>query len=609
MDNKPSVTVEEGSLATMPAAPSRSFIGKVKRGVRALGTREAWLGHHNYAAMFTPTIPFLCKPSTESLPFYSVNQRLPIFLALVLGLQHALAMVGGVVTPPLLIGGSSGANLGQSDTQFLIASTLIWCAFGTALQVSRTRLFNTKYYIGTGIVSVTGASFATISIALSFFAQSYANGYCPVGPGGVKLPCPKAVGAFMGTCCLCGLIAVAMAFIPPKAIRKLFPPLIVGMMLALIGASLVKSGITNWAGGSAPCSTNHAIKCTIGSQSQYWGSAPLIGLGFVSFATIIICEIFGSPFLKSASVFVGLVMGMIVAAATGYFNENTIKNAPAGAFLWTKRYPLSIKPELILPLLAAYVVIVAETVGNVTASCDASRLPMDGTEFESRIQGGMLADSISATLAGVAMVPPLTTFSQNSGVISLTRNASRTAGFVCAGILFLMGVIGKFSSLFVAMPASVLGGFTTFLFGSVAVAGIRIMAYAKWDRRARFIATAGMSLGLASLTQPSWFSYFFTYKGSNAGLRGLIQAIVLIVEEPYLISSVMAIFLNAVLPAEMEEEAHETIVEDDAASSNAGSDSKVDPVSEPTTSQLPDLESGEEAKRKWNQPGTFFGRS
>ncbi|KAJ1033839.1 hypothetical protein NDA16_000047 [Ustilago loliicola] len=612
MEAKPNVTVEEGTLASLPAPPSRSFSAKVKRGVQALGTRKAWFGDHNYLALFTPSIPFLTrKDASSTLPFYSVDTKLPIFLALVLGLQHALSMVGGVVTPPLLIGGAAGANLGQSDTQFLIASTLIWCAFGTALQVSRTRIFKTKYYLGTGIVSVTGASFATISIALSFFSQSYANGYCPVGANGVKLACPKAVGAFMGTCCLCGLIAVAMAFIPPKAIRKLFPPLIVGMMLTLIGASLVKSGVTNWAGGSGACAMNHALKCTFGKQSQYWGSAPLIGLGFVSFATIILCEIFGSPFMKSASVFVGLVVGMIVAAATGYFNTALIENAPSGAFLWTRRFPLSIKPELILPLLAAYIVIVAETVGNVTASCDASRLPMDGGEFESRVQGGMLADSISATLAGLAMVPPLTTFSQNSGVISLTRNASRTAGFVCAGILFLMGVIGKFSSLFVAMPSSVLGGFTTFLFGSVAVAGIRIMAYAKWDRRARFIATAGMSLGLVSLTVPSWFSYFFTYKGSNPGLKGLIQAIVLIVEEPYLISSLLAILLNAILPAEVDEDETTTtpLIEDDASSS-AGSDSKVEQTAQNTaTSQLPDLESGatEAAKRSWNQPGTFFG--
>ncbi|SAM84399.1 uncharacterized protein UBRO_20119 [Ustilago bromivora] len=171
MEEKPNVTVEEGSLVSLPAPPSRSFSAKF------------WA--------------------------FSKQRRL-----------------------------DNTANHGQSDTQFLIASTLIWCAFRTALQVSRTRIFKAKYYFGTGMVSVTGASFAIISIALFFFAQSYANG--------VKLAYPEAVGVFMGTCCLCRLIAVAMAFIPPRAIWKLFPPLIVGVMLTLIRASLVKSGITNW---------------------------------------------------------------------------------------------------------------------------------------------------------------------------------------------------------------------------------------------------------------------------------------------------------------------------------------------------------------------------
>ncbi len=85
MEAKPAVTVDEGSLATLPDPPARSFVGKVKRGVRALGTKDAWFGDHNYVALFTPTVPFLCKPDTTSLPFYSVNARLPIFLAFLLG--------------------------------------------------------------------------------------------------------------------------------------------------------------------------------------------------------------------------------------------------------------------------------------------------------------------------------------------------------------------------------------------------------------------------------------------------------------------------------------------------------------------------------------------
>lgn len=95
--------------------------------------------------------------------------------------------------------------------------------------------------------------------------------------------------------------------------------------------------------------------------------------------------------------------------------------------------------------------------------------------------------------------------------------------------------------------------FTTFLFGAVAVSGIRVLAYAKWTRRDRFIATCAFALGLASLCVPTWFDYIFTYSGSNAGLRGLLDAIVLIVEEPYLIAALLAVFLNATLADEMEE--------------------------------------------------------
>jgi NCS2 family nucleobase:cation symporter-2 len=102
--------------------------------------------------------------------------------------------------------------------------------------------------------------------------------------------------------------------------------------------------------------------------------------------------------------------------------------------------------------------------------------------------------------------------------------------------------------------SSTIGGFTTFLFGAVAVSGVRVLAYAKWTRRDRFIATTCFALGLASLCVPNWFSYIFTYKGSNAGLNGLIQAVILIVEEPYLIAALVGVGLNATLPDEPEDE-------------------------------------------------------
>jgi uracil-xanthine permease len=409
----------------------------------------------DYGALFIPNIPFITKQQRE-LPFYGVEERLPYLLVFILGLQHALAMVGGLVTPPLLLAGPAGAALGTEAQLYLVSACLIWCGVGTAIQVSRFKVYKTKYFIGTGLISVVGTSFAFTNVALSYLAQSYANGTCPMSEDGkTKLPCPAEFGAILGTSVLTGIWAIGLAFVPPRIIRKLFPPLITGTMLVFIGAALVKSGVTNWVGGSGACASDHTVKCMSGSNPQLWGSAQYIGLGFSCFITIILCEIFGSAFMKSASVFIGLIVGLVIAAATGYFNSSVIASAPAGNFIWMKTWPLAIRGQLVLPMIAAWTIIVAETIGNVTASADVSREPISGDAFMSRVQGGMLADAITATLAGLATVPPLTTFSQNSGVIALTRNASRKSGYMCAVILFFMGIIGKFGAIFVAAPPAV----------------------------------------------------------------------------------------------------------------------------------------------------------
>lgn len=301
-------------------------------------------------------------------------------------------MVGGLVVPPLLLGGVAGANLGTEVQSYLVSACLIWCAVGTVFQITRMKIRGTKYYFGTGLISVTGTSFAFANVALKYLQQSYENGTCPTDSSGVKLPCPDEFGAILGTSALTGILAIGMAFIPPRLIRKIFPPLVTGTMLMFIGAALVTSGVTNWAGGSATCATDHTVKCTAGRHEEYWGSAKFLGLGFSCFSVIILCEVFGSAFMKSASVFLGLVTGMIIAAATGYFDSETIKNAPGGTFLFVHTFKLSLRGQLVLPMLASWCVIIAESIGNITASADASRVDITDERFMTRVQGGMLTD-------------------------------------------------------------------------------------------------------------------------------------------------------------------------------------------------------------------------
>jgi uracil-xanthine permease len=210
---------------------------------------------------------------------------------------------------------------------------------------------------------------------------------------------------------------------------------------------------------------------------------------------------------------------------------------------------------IVLPLLAVYIVLMMEAIGDITATCDVSRLEVEGKLFDSRIQGGVLADGMNGMLAGLCTITPMSTFAQNNGVIALTRCANRKAGYCCCFFLITMGVFSKFAAALVSIPASVLGGMTTFLFSAVAVSGIRIISTVPFTRRNRFILTAAMSIGFGATLVPTWFSYVFTYSGDNHALEGFFNAIELVMETGFAVTAFLALILNLMLAEEIEDEA------------------------------------------------------
>ena len=333
--------------------------------------------------------------------------------------------------------------------------------------------------------------------------------------------------------------------------------------VALIGVSLIESGFKNWAGGSGspgcidrPATGMFSVCPMEGAPHALpWGSAEYIGLGFSVFATIIICERFGSPIMKSCAVVVGLLVGCIIASATGYFSASNINAAPAASFIWVTTYPLSVYAPMILPLLAVYIVLMMEAIGDITATCDVSRLEVEGKGFDSRIQGGILADGVNGLLAGLCTITPMSVFAQNNGVIALTRCANRSAGYGACFFLIIMGIFSKFAAALVAIPQPVLGGLTTFLFSAVAVSGIRIISTISFTRRNRFILTASFSVGLGAILVPKWFTYVFTYQGGNQAKQGFFNAIVLVMETGFAVTGFLSMFLNLILPEEIEDEA------------------------------------------------------
>ncbi|ORY86390.1 permease family-domain-containing protein [Protomyces lactucae-debilis] len=527
-------------------------------------SKAAWVGDYDYGFMFRPNLPFIKNPYDNiAQPFFGVDAKLPWLLAALLGFQHALAMLAGVVTPPTIIGGA--ANLDTATQQYLVSASLIVCGIATTIQITRLHIYKTPYYIGTGLISVAGTSFAVVPIAQKYFALQYARGVCATIDG-IKQPCPDAYGKLIGTCAIAALFHIVLAFVPPKTLSRLFPPLITGQVLLFIGASLVSSGIKDWAGSSGPCSsrptTGIFTMCpTIYAPKPYaWGDAHFLGLGLSVIVSIVLIERFGSPIMKTSGVILGLLVGCIISGATGYWDTSSITKAPAITFVWVKTFKLGVDGTLILPLLAVVLVLVLENIGDVTATCDVSKVEVEGPIFNTRIQGGILADALNSLLSALMTNTSLSTFAQNNGVMACTGVASRRAGYFGAGFLLLAGVLNKVGATFVAIPSPVIGAMKTFLFASVAVSGIRLLALNEWTRRTRFILTCSMSIGLAALLVPTYASYMFTYSGPNKSLRAFYDAIVIVIESPYCVSALISSFLHLVMPdlkeAEMSSGAH-----------------------------------------------------
>jgi NCS2 family nucleobase:cation symporter-2 len=155
------------------------------------------------------------------------------------------------------------------------------------------------------LISVVGTSFAIIPIATKALAQMYSNGMCKTAADGTQLPCPEGYGAIIGTAALCALLEIGLSFMTPATLKRLFPPIVTGPTVMLIGVSLLQPGLEGWAGGSGPClsrpETGFFTVCpNVGAAHALpWGSAQYIGLGFSVFVTIILAERFGSPIMKS----------------------------------------------------------------------------------------------------------------------------------------------------------------------------------------------------------------------------------------------------------------------------------------------------------------------
>ncbi len=399
---------------------------------------------------------------------YRLEDKPPPAKALLAAIQHILASIVGIVTPTLVIGGVLGLG---AHVPYLIAMALFVSGVATFIQCRRIGP------VGSGLLSLQGTSFA-------FLGAILAAGLAVKGRGGA----PEDILAMIFGLCLVGCLVEIILSQFINRLGRIVNPTVTGIVITVIGLSLVKVGFTDFAGGFG--------------AGEKLGSPVYLMLGAIVVAVILVATFLGDPMLRISAIMVGLVVGTIVAAFLGLVDPSPISKAELFALPAPFKYGIDFDFGLFIPFAFLYLVTAIETSGDLTANSVISKEPIEGPVYLERIKGGVLGDGVNSGLAAIFNTFPNTTFSQNNGVIQMTGVASRHVGAYIGALLALMGFFPIIGSVFLLIPKPVLGGATLVLFGTIAVAGIRILATQQIDLRKVYIMAISFGLGLGVTLVP-----------------------------------------------------------------------------------------------------------
>lgn len=406
--------------------------------------------------------------SSPDTLIYHLEDRPPPAKAALAAIQHILASIVGIVTPTLVIGGVLG--LGE-HIPYLISMALFVSGVATFIQCRRIGP------VGSGLLSLQGTSFAFLGAVL-------AAGFAVKSRGGT----PEDILAMIFGLCLVGsLVEIVLSQFITR-LKRIINPTVTGVVITVIGLSLMKVGFTDFAGGA--------------NAGDDLGQPVNLVLGTIVVAVILCATFMGKPMLRISAITIGLLVGTVIAAFMGMVNPAPLANAALFQVPVPFRFGLNFDLGLFMPIAFLYLVTAIETSGDLTANSVISGEPVEGPVYLKRIRGGVLGDGVNSALASVFNTFPNTTFSQNNGVIQMTGVASRWVGIYVAVILVCMGFFPILGAVFMLIPKPVLGGATLVLFGTIAVAGIRILASQPMDQRRIYIMAVSFGLGLGVTLVP-----------------------------------------------------------------------------------------------------------
>ena len=428
---------------------------------------------------------------------YSLDGRVPVLKAVPFGLQHILAMFVANLTPITIIAAAGG--LSQAEIAILLQNAMFIAGIATLIQLFPL------WKIGSKLPIVMGVSFTFVTV-LSTVAANY--GY------------PAVIGAV-----ICGGIFEGTLGLFAKYWRKIISPIVAATVVTSIGYSLLTVGARSFGGGYA----------------EDFGSATNLLLGTITLAVCLGWNILAKGYLKQLSVLAGLVVGYIVAIPMGKVDLSVIFSEGVVALPKILPYAPEFHVGAIFSVAIIFMVSAAETIGDTTAMVSGG-LNRDITSEE--ISGSLACDGYASVVSALFGCPPVTSFSQNVGLINMTKVVNRFTIATGAGCMILAGLLPPVGNFFASLPESVLGGCTIMMFGTIMVSGIEMLAKAGFTQRNITIAALSLSVGIG-----------FT-AASEIGLWAIFPEVIQSVFSANVVAVVfvVSIVLNLVLPKNMEVE-------------------------------------------------------
>ncbi|HCS15316.1 MAG TPA: uracil permease [Lachnospiraceae bacterium] len=434
------------------------------------------------------------KNNSSVSNIYQLEGRVPVSRAIPFGLQHILAMFVANISPIIIVASASGVS--GKQLAMLIQSAMLIAGIGTLIQLFPL------WRIGSGLPIVMGISFTFVSI-MCYIGTNY--GY----------------GTIMGAVLIGGLIEGCLGLFA-KYWMKIISPIVSASVVTAIGFSLLSVGSTSFGGGSG---------------SENFGSVENWILGTITLLCCILFNIFAKSYWKQLSVLFGLVVGYLVAIPMGLVDFSSLAGTSVIALPHLMPFKMEFHLNAIISVALIFLVSATETIGDTQALAN-SGLNRSATTKE--ISGSLACDGFISSLSSLFGCMPITSFSQNVGLVAMTKVVNRFTIATGALIMILAGIFPIFGAVLATLPDAVLGGCTIMMFGTIVVSGLQMIGKCGYSQRNITIVALSLSIGIGFTQVPELFSVF----------PKIIETV--FAENCVAVVFLVAVILNLILPQNME---------------------------------------------------------